>query len=136
MNRARHLLQSTLIVIILFGLDKVIGFVRTIAVSAAFGTTPVYDAFTAANQLPELFVTLISGGALAAAFIPVYSQHLTSPRAREAGRLASSTLTLVVLVLGVISAAGALFAPWLARTLLVPDFSHTPRQRREERGGH
>ncbi|NLF65291.1 MAG: murein biosynthesis integral membrane protein MurJ [Chloroflexi bacterium] len=128
MNRARHLLQSTLIVIILFGLDKVIGFVRTIAVSAAFGTTPVYDAFTAANQLPELFVTLISGGALAAAFIPVYSQHLTSPRAREAGRLASSTLTLVVLVLGVISAAGALFAPWLARTLLVPDFSPEQQQ--------
>lgn len=128
MNRARHLLQSTLIVIFLFGLDKAIGFVRTIAVSAAFGTTPVYDAFTAANQLPELFVTLISGGALAAAFIPVYSQRLTSRRAQEAGRLASSTLTLVVLVLGLISAAGAVFAPWITRTLLVPDFPPAQQQ--------
>jgi putative peptidoglycan lipid II flippase len=128
MNRARHLLQSTLLVILLFGLDKVIGFVRAIAVSAAFGTTPVYDAFTAANQLPELFVTLISGGALAAAFIPVYSQHLTSRRAQEAARLASSTLTLVVLVLGVISAIGAIFAPWMTRELLVPDFPPEQQQ--------
>ncbi|MDT8307400.1 MAG: murein biosynthesis integral membrane protein MurJ [Anaerolineae bacterium] len=122
MNRSRHLLQSTLIVIILFGLDKVIGFVRTVLVGATFGTTPVFDAFTAANQLPEVFVTLISGGALAAAFIPVYSQHLTSRRAQEAASLASATLTLVVLILGAISAIAALFAPWITRALLVPNF--------------
>lgn len=122
MNRARHLFRSTLIVIVLFGLDKVIGFVRTVLVGAAFGTTPVFDAFTAANQLPEVFVTVISGGALAAAFIPVYSQHLTSPRAKDAASLASSTLTMVVLVLGTISAIAAIFAPWITRVLLVPDF--------------
>lgn len=122
MNRARHLLQSTLIVIILFGLDKVVAFARTVLVGATFGTTPVFDAFTAANQLPEVFVTLISGGALAAAFIPVYSQHLTSRRAQEAASLASATLTLVVLILGVISAVAALLAPWITRELLVPNF--------------
>lgn len=122
MNRARHLLQSTLIVILFFGLDKVVGFVRTVLVGAAFGTTPVFDAFTAANQLPEVFVTLISGGALAAAFIPVYSQHLTGRRAQDAANLASATLTMVVLALGVISAIAAVFAPWITRVLLVPDF--------------
>lgn len=123
MNRTRHLLQSTIIVIILFGLDKVVGLGRTLVVGATFGTTPAFDAFTAANQLPEVFVTLISGGALAAAFIPVYSARLTSQRAREAARLANSTLTLVLLLLGTVSALGALLAPWVTRALLVPDFS-------------
>jgi peptidoglycan biosynthesis protein MviN/MurJ (putative lipid II flippase) len=33
-------------------------------------------------------------------FIPVYSQHLTSRKARESASLASATLTLVVLILG------------------------------------
>jgi len=122
MNRTRHLLQSTIIVILLFGLDKVVGLARTLVVGATFGTTPAFDAFTAANQLPEVFVTLISGGALAAAFIPVYSARLTSDRAREAARLANSTLTLVLLVLGGVSALGALFAPWVTRVLLVPNF--------------
>jgi putative peptidoglycan lipid II flippase len=128
MKRARHLLQSTIIVIVLFGLDKVIGFVRTVFVGATFGTTPVFDAFTAANQLPEVFVTLISGGALAAAFIPVYSQHLISRKARESASLASATLTLVVLILGAISAGAALFAPAITRVLLVPDFSAEQQQ--------
>ena len=122
MNRARHLLQSSTIVILFFGLDKVIGLLRTLLIGREFGTSPAYDAFTAANQLPEVFVTLISGGALAAAFIPVYSARLTSQHARTAARVANATLTLVLIVLGAISAAGALFAPWLTRVLLVPDY--------------
>ena len=84
MNRARHLLTSSLIVIFLFGLGKVSGLVRVLLVANTFGTSTEYDAFVAANQLPELFFTLIAGGALAAAFIPVYSQYLTSAREREA----------------------------------------------------
>jgi putative peptidoglycan lipid II flippase len=123
MNRSRHLLQSSAIVILFFGLDKVVGLARTLLVGRAFGTGPAFDAFTAANQLPEVFVTLISGGALAAAFIPVYSARLTSDRAREAARLANSTLTLVIAILGGVSAVGALIAPWLTSTLLVPEFS-------------
>lgn len=122
MNRARHLLQSSTLVILFFGLDKVIGLVRTLLIGRAFGTGPAYDAFTAANQLPEVFVTLISGGALAAAFIPVYSAHLTGERARNAARVANATLTLVLIILGTISATGALLAPWLTRAFLVPEF--------------
>ncbi len=122
MQRARHLLQSSIIVIALLGIDKVVGLLRTQLVGAAFGTSPAYDAFTAANQLPEVFVTLISGGALAAAFIPVYSAYLTGEKARESGRLANTILTLVLLVLSSISALGALFAPWITRHVLVPGF--------------
>jgi putative peptidoglycan lipid II flippase len=91
-------------------------------VGAAFGTGADFDAFTAANQLPEVFVTLISGGALAAAFIPVYTAYLSGQRSRQAARLANSILTLVMLTLAGISAVGALLAPWLARHLLVPEF--------------
>ena len=120
MNRARHLFRSGIIVILLLGLDKVAGLVRTQLVGAAFGTGRDFDAFTAANQLPEVFVTLVSGGALAAAFIPVYSAVLQSERARDSARLANTILTLVLVVLSFISAVGAVFAPWIALELLVP----------------
>ncbi len=76
MDRARHLLQSTLIVIAFLGLGKLTGFIRIILVSNVYGTGREADAFTAANQLPEVFFVLIAGGALAAAFIPVYSLFL------------------------------------------------------------
>lgn len=123
MDRSRHLLQSSAIVIVFFGLDKVVGLLRTLLVGRAFGTSPAFDAFTAANQLPEVFVTLISGGALAAAFIPVYSARLSDDRAQNAARVANTTLTLVLGILGGISALGAIFSPWLTRTFLVPEFT-------------
>ncbi|MEW5988657.1 MAG: murein biosynthesis integral membrane protein MurJ [Chloroflexota bacterium] len=126
MNRARHLFQSTVLVIFFLGLAKLTGLARARLVGVRFGTSAAYDAFTAANQLPEVFVTLIAGGALAAAFIPVYSAYLTSqPDGRPSNplRLANTILTLVLVILGSISALGALFAPWLCRVLLVPEFS-------------
>ncbi|MGW8319453.1 MAG: murein biosynthesis integral membrane protein MurJ [Candidatus Promineifilaceae bacterium] len=123
MERARHLVRSSVIVILLLGLGKLTGLLRARLVSSAFGTGPAFDAFTAANQLPEVFVTLIAAGALAAAFIPVYSNYLTSKSSREAAQLANTVITLVILVLGGISLAGIVAAPWLTKTLLVPDFS-------------
>lgn len=122
MKRARHLLQSSLIVMVLFGLGKLTGLVRTRLVSTTFGTGPAYDAFTAANQLPEVFFTVIAGGSLAAAFIPVYSSYLTSSSVKKSLRLANTIMTLVIVVLGSVSALGVLLAPWLARVVLVPGF--------------
>ncbi|MCO5194176.1 MAG: murein biosynthesis integral membrane protein MurJ [Anaerolineae bacterium] len=124
MNRTRHLLQSTILVVFLFGLNKVTGFVRLLLVGNAFGTGAEADAFAAANQLPELFFVLVAGGALAAAFIPVYTAYLKDQeKAKDAARLANTILTLVFLVLGGISLLAALFAPLIVSQLLVPRFS-------------
>jgi len=122
MNRARHLLQSSVIVILFFAVGKLTGLVRTRLVSVTFGTGAAYDAFTAANQLPEVFFTVIAGGSLAAAFIPVYAAHLARESARASARLANTVLTLVILLLGLVSALGAISAPWLTRVVLTPNF--------------
>ena len=128
MQRARHLLRSSILVIAIFGLSKIVGLLRARFVAQAFGTTPAYDAFTAANQLPEVFFVVIAGGSLAAAFIPIYSQYLTQESRADSTRLANTVLTLVILLLGGISALGALFAPWLTQHVLVPDFSPQQQQ--------
>ncbi len=122
MPRARHLFRSSVIVIFLLGLGKLTGLIRVRLVAQAFGTGSELDAFTAANQLPEVFFVLIAGGSLAAAFIPVYSQYLSQESRTDSDRLASTIMTLVVLILGAVSAVGAVLAPWLTSTLLVPDF--------------
>ncbi len=123
MKRTRHLLRSSIIVMLFFGLGKLTGLIRVRLIGSVFGTSPEFDAFTAANQLPEVFFILIAGGSLAAAFIPIYSNYLTNEPAQESARLANTVLTLVIAVLGVVSALGAIFAPWLVSTFLVPDFS-------------
>jgi putative peptidoglycan lipid II flippase len=128
MQRTRHLLRSSVFVIAIFALGKLIGLFRARLVAQTFGASAAYDAFTAANQLPEVFFTVIAGGSLAAAFIPIYSQYLSQESRAESARLANTVLTLVILLLGGISAVGALFAPWLATHVLVPDFPPEQQQ--------
>ncbi len=123
MDRARHLLRSSVLVILFLGLGKVTGLIRLQLVARAFGTSADYDAFTAANQLPEVFFVLIAGGSLAAAFIPVYSEYLTQESRQKAMALGNTILTMVILLLGIVSAVGALIAPWLTRIVLVPEFT-------------
>ncbi|MCA9956100.1 MAG: murein biosynthesis integral membrane protein MurJ [Ardenticatenaceae bacterium] len=123
MNRARHLLRSSVLVILFLGLGKVTGLIRLQLVARTFGTSPDYDAFTAANQLPEVFFVLIAGGSLAAAFIPVYSNYLNNETRQKAFALGNTILTIVILLLGAVSATGAIIAPWLTRVVLVPSFS-------------
>lgn len=127
MNRTYNLVKSSLIVIVLLGADKLLSVGRLFLVADDFGTSPAYDAFTAANQLPELFYTLIAGGALAAALIPVYSQYLSESK-QQATRLAHTVLTLVLILLGLISLVSAIFAPWITRVVLVPNFSPEQQQ--------
>ena len=123
MDRSRHLIRSSLFVILLFGLNKVLGFVRLILVTQYFGAGAEMDAFLAANQLPELFNTMVAGGALSAAFIPVYSAYLTNKTEKESMALANTVMTLVFIIAACLCIPAAIFSPWLARVVLVPDFS-------------
>ena len=122
MNRAQKLFRSSIIVILLLGFGKLLGLWRLQLISNVFGTSPQFDAFTAANQLPELFSTILASNALAAAFIPVYSAYILKREPQEAERLASTVITLLFTVLGIVAAIAAIFAPWLTAVVLVPDF--------------
>jgi putative peptidoglycan lipid II flippase len=123
MQRTQHLLRSTILVILIFGLNKITGFVKLLLMTAAFGASPQADAFTAANQLPELFDSMLASGALAAALIPIYSAALLKGTRTEATALANTVLTLTLLVLGGVSGVAALFALPLTQQFLVPDFA-------------
>ncbi|MGB1250148.1 MAG: murein biosynthesis integral membrane protein MurJ [Candidatus Promineifilaceae bacterium] len=126
MSRTRHLLQSSVLVMVLAILNKVTGLYRVRLSGQVFGTGVEWDAWTAANQLPELFFVLIAGGALAAAFIPVYTSYLYSEdqkRAKDSANLANTTLTMVLMVLTAVCGVAAIFALPITRNVLVPGVS-------------
>jgi len=123
MNHTQHLLRSSLLVIFIFGINKVTGFVKLLLTTAIFGTGPAADALASARQLPELFEAMLIGGALGAALIPVYSAYLTAQENTKASKLANTVLTLALLVVGGVCIGAALGAPWITRVLLVPDFA-------------
>jgi putative peptidoglycan lipid II flippase len=121
--RSRRLALNMVVVIAGFGADKVLALIRDWLVGRRFGAGYEYDAFTAAVQAPELLFTLIAGGALLAAFIPVFSEKLAKGPRDDAWRLASGVTNIVVLVLLAFGLAVGLFADPITARWLVPEFS-------------
>ncbi len=103
---------------IAFVLSNLVGLVRQILVSLAFGTSQPLDAFYAAATFPDLLFSLLAGGALASAFLPTFTGFLAKENRDDAWRLASSIINLVILILSLVSGLAALFAPVLVRDVL------------------
>lgn len=124
----KHIARSTLIVAFFFGLEKILGFLRHFLIARQFGLTPELDAYNAANNLPDMLFSLISGGALALAFIPVLTETRQNQGKTAAWQLFSHILNLVFLTTAGFSIIIAVFAPQLVRAQIgvVPGF--TPQQ--------
>jgi putative peptidoglycan lipid II flippase len=105
-----------------FVLSNVVGLVRQMLISRAFGTGPQIDAFYTASTYPDLVFALIAGGALASAFVPTYTGFLTRDQVPPAWRLASAVANLIVVVLTAISLISAALAPQIVHTILAPDY--------------
>jgi putative peptidoglycan lipid II flippase len=105
-----HIARSTLIVALLFGLEKLLGFARQVIIARQFGLSPELDAFNAANNIPDLLFVLISGGALAVAVIPVLSETLSKDGRPALWDLFSRVANFVFLVTAGLSVIVAIFA--------------------------
>jgi putative peptidoglycan lipid II flippase len=93
-----HIARSALIIAVFFGLEKLLGFFRQLLIARQFGLSAGLDVFNAANNLPDLIFGLISGGALAIAFIPVLSEYLEEKGSPVMWDLFSRVANLVFLV--------------------------------------
>ena len=123
-----HLARSTLIIAFFFVMEKALGYLRYLMIGRQFQISAELDAFYAANNLPDLLFALISGGALAMAFIPVLSEKLAKEGRRAAWDLFSRIGNLVFLVTGGVSLVLAIFAGPLVDAVVTPGFPLEQRQ--------
>ena len=121
-TQGRRLARSTLVVMLAFGAAKAISLAQTVIIAQVFGVGQEWDAFVAANSVPELIFTLIAGGALAHAFIPVFSGFLARGDRDGAWRVATHVINSVFTLTLVVSAVVFVAAPWLVATLVAPGF--------------
>ncbi|TES89667.1 MAG: murein biosynthesis integral membrane protein MurJ [Anaerolineales bacterium] len=119
----RQIARAAGVVMAGFVLSNLVGLVRRALEARVFGTSAVYDAFNAADRLPDILFMLVAGGALASAFIPTFTEFLEKDDRNGAWRLASSIVNLVVLILTLFSAACWVLAPQIVANILAPDFS-------------
>ena len=106
-----------------FGLDKIVALGRQVILARYFGLDPVLDAYNASNNLPDTLFALISGGALAIAFIPVLTETLDREGRAGAWKLFSLVANLAFVVTALCAALIALFPLVLVSRVVTPGFS-------------
>jgi len=97
--------------------SRVLGWLRLSVLGATFGGSPDLDAFIAAFKIPDAIFGLLVAGALASAFIPVFTGYLAREREDEAWHVASSVLNALLVLLVAFSAV-----MWLLAPIVVPTF--------------
>ncbi len=120
----RQIARAATIVMLAYIISNLIGLIRGMVVSHAFGTSASLDSFNAANRVTELLFNLTAGGALGSAFIPMFTAYLTRNDKKGAWRLASGVINTVLVILILTSALMWVFAPFLVEHglfALVPD---------------
>jgi putative peptidoglycan lipid II flippase len=90
--------------------SRVLGLIRDQVLAYFFGAGDAMDAFRIAFRLPNLLRDLFAEGALSAALVPTFTRALAAGGRTAAWRLASNVITVLLLISGIVVAAGILFA--------------------------
>ncbi len=124
------LTKITILLASFFAVDKVLAITRQLLTARIFGLSAELDAFNAANNLPDLLFALISGGALAIAFIPVLSEILTTSGRQSTWLLFSRIANLAFIVTAIMGIFIAIFAEPLVswRLGIAPGFDLTQQK--------
>ena len=127
-NSNRQIARAAGTVMAAFVISNLTGLLRMILVARAFGTGAEVDAFSAANRVSETLFALVAGGALSSAFIPTFTGLLAKGERKDAWRMASAVANLVLVILILLAALAAIFAPQVVRYLLASGFADDPAQ--------
>jgi len=124
-NRQIARAAGTVMFAIVFG--QLAGLARGIIVANVFGASLHLDSFYAANRVSETLFLLVAGGALGSAFIPTFTGLLAKDDKDAAWKLASALANAVTLILTLLAALTAIFAPQVVRYALAPGLSADPQ---------
>jgi putative peptidoglycan lipid II flippase len=107
--------RATLILTGSFIASRILGLLRNSLFAYVFGASSTSDAFWQAFLVPDLIFTVIAGGALSSAFIPVFTQYIVGDHdEKTAWHITSSLLNLIVAIMTVLALLLFIFEPWIA----------------------
>ncbi len=114
--------EASFILMTSFFLSAALGAVRQVLFNAQFGVSQQANAYYAAFRLPDTLFSLIAGGALSSAMIPILLNARQKEGEASGWRLISVVLTLLLLVFALIILVVEIFTPALVTRVLAPGF--------------
>ncbi|NLY74879.1 MAG: murein biosynthesis integral membrane protein MurJ [Firmicutes bacterium] len=97
----------------LFLVSRILGFIRENLSGRLFNRFET-DAFIAAFIIPDTMYYLLVGGALSAAFIPIFTEYLAKGDEEEGWKVASTFINITALLLIIFTVFGMIFARGVA----------------------
>lgn len=97
--------------------SQILGLLRQRLLVANYGASDTLGVYLASSRFPDFFFQLIIASALAAAFIPVFSNLLGKNKKDEANRMASTLLIIGIVFFGIISILLFILAPYFLSLL-------------------
>jgi len=97
--------------------SRIMGYVRDMVMSWAFGTGMAADAFYVAYRIPNLLRELLAEGSMSAAFIPVFTETLTNESRESARHLANAVFARLLVILVALTGLGIIFAPYVVKVV-------------------
>ncbi len=101
--------------------SRVLGLLRDRLLSAKYGVSPILDAYFHAFKIPDFLFNILVLGVMSAAFVPVIIEAREKKGQAEVNRVASSVLTILLIVLSALAALCIVFAPQIARLIASGD---------------
>jgi len=102
-------------------LSRILGYLRDVIIYNEIGQNYMTDAYNAAFSIPDFIYSILMGGALSSAFIPVFSAYISTEREKEGWKVASIVFNWVIVFMLILVGMGMIFTPQLIQ-LLVPGF--------------
>lgn len=119
----RQIARAAGVVMGAFVISNLVGLLRQMLITRAFGTSAEIDAFYTALTYPDLIFALVAGGALASAFVPTFTGFLAQEKRQDAWQLAAGVANLIFLILVILSLLSSVFAVPVVRYLLAPELA-------------
>src|SRR5512134_2029994 len=120
LTREYSVAEASFILMASFFLSAALGAVRQVLFNAQFGVSPEANAYYAAFRLPDTLFSLIAGGALSSAMIPILLSTIREEGEEAGGRLVNLVLTILLAFFALIVLSGEIFAPAFVNGLLAP----------------
>jgi putative peptidoglycan lipid II flippase len=107
----RRIASAATLILVAYGLSRVLGAVRELVIANTFGTTHQLDDYRVAFGVPDLLFNLLLAGAISSAFIPVLSERLARGDSQRAREIAARVLNAGILILTLGAALLFIVAP-------------------------
>lgn len=127
-TRELSVAEASFVLMASFFTSALLGAVRQVLFNAQFGTGLEANAYYAAFRLPDTLFSLIAGGALSSAMIPVLLSTIQATGKQAGWRLTNLVLTTLLAVFALVVLGGEIFAPAFVNNLLAPGFDEQTSQ--------